>query len=80
MGKFDDILLKYKQNLNELRIENSDYVIQLEKDTKDLRRETNLIKNMRNQIFDKIDNEVNYIKTENEKMILKVLLNKLELN
>ena len=69
LGKFDDILLKYKQNLNELRIENSDYVIQLEKDTKDLRRETNLIKNMRNQIFDKIDNEVNYIKTENEKIV-----------
>lgn len=67
--KFEDIILRYKKNLNDLRIENSDYVIKLERDTKDLRSETNIIKNMRKDIFDKIDTEVMNMKKENEKII-----------
>ena len=39
--KFEFSLAQYKDKLNELRIENSNYVIQLENDTKDLRNETN---------------------------------------
>ena len=64
--KFDYNLGLYKEKLNDLRIENSNYVIQLEKDTKDLRNETNIIKDMKNNIFSKVDNEVDNMKKEQE--------------
>ena len=67
--KFDDSLGQYKNKLNELRIENSNYVIQLENDTKDLRNETNIIKSMKNDIFSKVDNDVNNMKKENLNII-----------
>ena len=63
--KFEYSLGQYKDKLNELRIENSNYVIQLEKDTKDLRNETNIIKAMKNDIFSKVDENVDDIKKEN---------------
>ena len=62
--KFDYSLGQYKDKLNELRIENSNYVIQLETDTKDLRTETNIIKSMKDDIFSKVDNDVNNMKKE----------------
>ena len=62
--RFDYSLGQYKDKLNELRIENSNYVIQLETDTKDLRNETNIIKSMKNDIFSKVDNDVNNMKKE----------------
>ena len=74
--KFEDALRRYKKNLDDLRIENSDYVIQLVKDTKDIRNETQIIKNMRNEIFFKIDEEVKNMKIENEKIIEKFNLYK----
>ena len=49
---------RYKEKLNEVRIENSNYVIQLEKDTKDLREETNIVKSMKTDIFSKVNNDV----------------------
>ena len=67
--KFDESLGRYKDKLNELRIENSNYVIQLENDTKDLRNETNIIKSMKNDIFSKVDNDVNNMKKENTNII-----------
>ena len=74
--KFEDVLRRYKKNLDDLRIENSDYVIQLVKDTKDIRNETQIIKSMRNEIFFKIDNEVKNMKIENGKLIEKFNLYK----
>ena len=65
---FDETFRRYRTTLEEIKIENSKYVIQLEKNIKDLRKETNLIKNIRNDIFSKIDNEVNNMKIENEKL------------
>ena len=62
--RFDYSLAQYKDKLNELRIENSNYVIQLETDTKDLRNETNIIKSMKDDIFSKVDNDVNNMKKE----------------
>ena len=67
--RFDYNLEQYKDKLNELRIENSNYVIQLEKDTKDLRNETNIVKSMKSDIFAKVDNDVNVIKKENANII-----------
>ena len=67
--RFDYSIDQYKEKLNELRIENSNYVIQLEKDTKDLRNETNIIKNMKSDIFSKIDNDVNNMKKDNANII-----------
>ena len=59
----------YKEKLNEVRIENSNYVIQLEKDTKDLRDETNIVKSMKTDIFSKVDNEVLNMKKDNLNII-----------
>ena len=69
--KLEDVLRLYKKNLDDLRIENSDYVIQLVKDTKDIRDETKIIKSMRNEIFFKIDDELRKMKIENETIIEK---------
>ena len=70
--KLEDVYRRYKKNLDDLRIENSDYVIQLEKDTKDLRIEISNIKRMKTEIYSKIDNGVNKVKKEKEKMIEKL--------
>ena len=67
--KFDYNLSQYKEKLKELRIENSNYVIQLEKDTKDLRNETNIVKSMKTDIFAKVDNDIDKIKKENLNII-----------
>ena len=64
--KFEDMIRKYKKNLDDLRIENSDYVIQLEKDTKDLRNELSNIKRMKNEIYNRVDNQVMEMKTDNK--------------
>ena len=67
--KFEDIIRRYRKNLDELRIENSDYVIQLEKDTKDLRNEIDNVKRLKNEIFNKIDTEVQNMRNENAKLM-----------
>ena len=67
--KFEDMIRKYKKNLEDLRIENSDYVIQLEKDTKDLRNETINVKRMKNEIFNRIESQVMNMKTEHQNII-----------
>ena len=67
--KFDDTIRRYRKNLDDLRIENSDYVIQLEKDTKDLRNEIDNVKRLRNEIFNKIDTEIGNMKIENAKLM-----------
>ena len=67
--RFDYNLSQYKEKLNELRIENSNYVIQLEKDTKDLRHEISIIKAMKNDIFSKVDSNVDEIKKENVNIV-----------
>ena len=63
--KFDYLLGQYKDKLNDLRIENSNYVIQLEKDTKDLRNETNIVKSMKADIYSKVDHDLNNMKKDN---------------
>ena len=67
--KFDYLLGQYKDKLNDLRIENSNYVIQLEKDTKDLRNETNIVKSMKVDIYSKVDNDLNNMKKDNLNII-----------
>ena len=67
--KFDNSFGQYKEKLNEVRIENSNYVIQLEKDTKDLRDETNIVKSMKTDIFSKVDNDVLNMKKDNMNII-----------
>ena len=51
---FDETFRRYRTTLEEIKIENSKYVIQLEKNIKDLRKETNLIKNIRMIFFLKL--------------------------
>ena len=68
-NKVDYTIGNYKKNLDEVKIENSDYVIKLEKDTKDLREEIKNIKIIKNEIITKIDNEEQKIKNENEKIM-----------
>ena len=67
--KFDYNFGLYKEKLNEVRIENSNYVIQLEKDTKDLREETNIVKSMKTDIFSKVNNDVLNMKKDNLNII-----------
>ena len=59
IDKIDDFYRKNKKNLDDLRIENSDYVIQLERDTKDLRNEINNIKKMKTEIYARIEDALN---------------------
>ena len=67
--KFDYTIGLYKEKLNDVRIENSNYVIQLEKDTKDLRDETNIVKSMKSDIFSKVDTDVQKMKNDNLNII-----------
>ena len=67
LDKIDDFYRKNKKNLDDLRIENSDYVIQLERDTKDLRNEINNIKKMKTEIYARIEDALNSVRIEKEK-------------
>ena len=72
LDKIDDFYRKNKKNLDDLRIENSDYVIQLERDTKDLRNEINNIKKMKTEIYARIEDALNSVRIEKEKMMEKL--------
>ena len=72
LDKIEDFYRRNKKNIDDLRIENSDYVIQLEKDTKDLRNEIDNIKRMKDEIYSKINDALNIVKIEKEKMTEKL--------
>ena len=72
LDKIDDFYRKNKKNIDDLRIENSDYVIQLERDTKDLRSEINNIKRMKSEIYSRIEDALNSVRIEKEKMMEKL--------
>ena len=65
LDKIEDFYRRNRKNIDDLRIENSDYVIQLEKDTKDLRNEIDNIKRMKDEIY-------SIVKIEKEKMTEKL--------
>ena len=58
-----------KEKINDVRIENSSYIIQLEKDTKDLMNEINIVKSLKTDIFSKVDNDMNNMKKANTDII-----------
>ena len=72
LDKIEDFYRRNRKNIDDLRIENSDYVIQLEKDTKDIRNEINNIKRMKDEIYSKINDALNTVKVEKEKMTEKL--------
>ena len=80
LDKLENFYRKNKKNMDDLRIENSDYVIQLERDTKDLRNEIDNIKKNKSEFYSKIEDALNSVKIEKEIMIDKLSENKAEVD
>ena len=78
--RIDYALIDHKKDIEEVKIQNADYVIQLEKDTKDLREEIKNIKILKKEMITRIDEQEQSIKKENEKIMDNLKQNREEID
>ena len=62
------LMLIYDDRLTDTRVENANYAVGLEKNCEDLKKELKIIENLKEDIYTKIENEFNLIKSDNEKV------------
>ena len=66
--KINNLDEKIKEKIESVRIENSNYIIKIEKETKCLKDEIEVVKSLKDEIFTKLENEVNVMREENKKL------------
>ena len=67
------LMLIYDDRLQDTRVENANYAVGLEKTCDDLKNELKNIDKIKEDIYTKMDNEVNFMKKDNEKVYEKFI-------